>query len=136
VYLYGDFTLIVDIDPATGAGLSGSLELTEDYLTGVQVFYSQTLTGFGFGTEATDDILEFTFTQEGDMLAPDGEPVGVILSVVGASAPWDWMSPFDNLIGGQPGTGDAYSDTFYLPEPSMAAMLGLGSVLLLSRRRA
>lgn len=134
-YLYGDFTLIVDIDPLTGAATWGKLELTEDYLTGVALFYSQQLTAFGFGTTLDDDILEVVFTQQGDMLASDGATIGVIMSVVGAAAPWDWTSSWDNLIIGIPGTGDGYATTLVIPEPSLLGIGGLGTLALMARRR-
>lgn len=134
-YLYGDFTLIVDIDPLTGAPLAGSLELTEDYVTGVPLFYSEQITAFGFGTEPDDDVLEVVFIQQGNRLANDGDPIGVILSVVGAAAPWDWSNSWDNLIVGMPGTGDGYATTLLIPEPSMAGLLGPAVFGLAARRR-
>ena len=110
--IYGYFNLTVDIDTSTGAGLSGTLQVGDEFMTGNQLFGSLTLTEFGWGTLAGDDVIEFAFTQSGNMLADNGDNVGVILAVGRQSAPWDFTQSFDTLIGGSQYTGNGVSETF------------------------
>jgi len=129
----GEFLLSVEIDKATGQGVSGSLDVTGDPYGPLEtLFYSTTLTAFGYGG---DDLFECLFTQEGSGLPPVGEPIGIIMNAVS----------IDDLIfseGVEPGWdvafsngGDGYSNAFYLPEPSSMALLGLAGLGLISRRR-
>jgi len=125
----GVFELEAVIDPSTGEGLSGTLTVTGDpdgYLE--DLFYSTNLLGFG---SSADDKFEFLFQQQGDMLAGDGDVVGVIL--------WAWSIdeflepvfniPFENNYNGE-------ADTFYLPEPSSCALFAVIGLGLIRRRRS
>jgi len=127
----GIFYLECVIDPATGTAESGILEITGDLdgVNTVTLIESTILTAFGSGAE---DLFEFTFTQEGTTpLVPDGHTVGVILDgreVFEFSVP-DFSSDFTN-----DGWGNA--ESFFMPEPTTMAIVGLGVIGILRRRRA
>jgi len=128
----GDFLLSVEIDPATGQAVSGSLDVTGDPYGSLEtLFYSNNLTAFGYGG---DDLIECLFLQEGSGLPPEGALVGIIMNAVSIDdlvfsegvVP-DWDVAFSN-------TGNGYSNTFYLPEPSSVVLLGLAGFGVISRR--
>jgi len=92
-------------------------------------FYSTTPLAFGYGPE---DKFEFKFLQQGTTpLADDGETVAVILpanSIPNFSYP-SFGSEFHNNANGE-------SNTFLLPEPGTCALMALGVMAALRRRRS
>ncbi len=130
--LPGIFDLSVEIDKATGEGVSGDLTVT-GMVGGLPqtLFASETLTDFGFGG---DDLFEFIFEQNGAGLPPEDEEIGIILSGV-SIVDAEYGDPifgqsFDNNANG-------YADTFYLPEPaSIVVLLTVGGGMLFRRRRS
>lgn len=140
----GTFEVTAHIVPSTGAFISGHLDVTgvkddgggwiEDYLSSNELFFSDTLTAFGFGPE---DKFEFLFTQEGNMLANNNAIVGLIFSaatITEFSTPV-FTSDFDNFfMDMEPYLGT--SDTFWLPEPATLIVLAMaGGFAVLRRRR-
>lgn len=123
--IVGSFSLTAEIVPATGERVGGDLVVTDGVS---QLFYSGKLDDFGFSAE---DNFEFLFEQQGaGMLAPDGEPVGVILwgNSIGLFSEPRFDEPFSNA-----GNGEA--DTFWLPEPATAIFLVVGGLGALRHRR-
>ena len=127
----GVFDLTVTINPATGEAISGTLNVTGDPNGPLEtLFSSATITAWGHGAE---DLFEALFTQEGPGLPPDQEPIALILSAWSIAEfdennPPVFTSDFSN-------NGNGFSDTFYLPEPSTAALLLLAGIGLLRGRR-
>jgi len=131
---YGKFELQAELD-STGQlvpGGSNSLLLSWETLSGDEtLFYSTTLTDFGFGAE---DQFEFYFTQEGDTaVVTDGETLGVML--FGVNIP-QFNDPNDPVFNADfhNSSNSGYSDTFYLPEPATMTLLVLGGLAAFSRR--
>lgn len=131
--LLGIFSLEVEIDKTTGQAINGTLLVDDPGGPVETLFFSTTITDFGFGG---DDLLQFLFVQNGTgMLAPDNEPIGVIIS--GVSIPNALFSEanqptfqvdFANNTNG-------YSNAFYLPEPATMLLLATGMVSICIRRR-
>lgn len=142
----GTFSVEADIDQATGVAESATLTVTGLVgglpiagLPDENLFSSTILMDFGSGAE---DKFEFLFTQQGDMLAPNGAPVGVLLSAWGIDDfndpndpvfdhEWHNYDPFDPFLFFYPGD----SDSFYLPEPTTMIVLAVAGGLGLLRRR-
>jgi hypothetical protein len=131
-----NFILTAVIEPTTGEALSGTLlvqGITLDPaggyvspLTSPDMFYSTILTGFSV---RPSQLFEFTFQQEGAMIPPDGEPIGVILSGVSIPGEPDFTVAWENNANG-------FSNTFYMPEPaSMITLLVVAGAGLARRRR-
>ena len=131
VYLDGDFLLEAVLNQ-DGSFVSGTLTVNADYFDpdNSMLFYSGTLADFGFGGA---DLFEFKFTQQGDMLAPDGEPVGVILS--GVSIGFDPNTNPVVFTSGFANNDNGFCDVFYLPEPATAILLLAGLAVLRARGR-
>jgi len=127
---FGTFELQVELESDGQILEGGDHELHvawDPYMTGnIDLFYSTTLIAFGF---SADDKFECIFEQEGNMLAPDKEQVGVILwgVSIGGGEPV-FNAPFSN-------GGNGYSDTFYLPEPSGLVVLSIVGLGALYRRK-
>ena len=133
--LDGDFYLEVEINKTTLKPASGFLTVDDYYMSGDDLFYSTIITDFGFGG---DDMLQFRFVQEGTgMMAPDNEPVGVIISAV--SIPNELFSEANQptFLVNFSNSGNGYSNIFYLPEPATMLLLaaGLGSICIRRRRK-
>ena len=142
----GTFNISVAVDPTTGPGLSGSLTIKAtrmdaghygEYIPGCDdddVFYSTTLADFGSGVE---DKFEFVFTQEGTgMLAPDEEPIGIIVDAREISNFDDPNGPDFSLSEWNNGYGlTANSHAFYMPEPTTLIVLAIAGGLAVVRRR-
>jgi len=128
---FGTFALTAVIVPSSGEELSGTLLVTEldGYSNPTTLFSSSTIKDFGFCAE---DMFEFLFTQEDGTLAPLGATLGIILD--GRNAIGEFSEPrFDISFSGD---GSATSDSFYIPEPAGVALLTLGGLGLLRRRRS
>ena len=95
------------------------------------VLLTGTLTQFGFGT-AADQQLEFKFTVTGGALASRyGSTAGVIATGTGFSGSFsttDWQNA-------TPGNGNGTSDTFAVPEPATMLVLLVGAAAGALRRR-
>ncbi len=130
--LFGEFSLTAQID-AEGIASSGSLSLTSDFADSI-MYNSTDLTGFGFGGD--EDMMEFTFTQDGaTSMVPDDAMLCVILYGIGMpGSQYDFTTSWDNYDG-TPGNGNGHSETFYAPEPATMILLAAGSLGLLRRRR-
>ncbi len=124
----GDFILTVVINPTTGAGISGELVVSEWWDVSSDLFYSADLTAFGWGTLEGDDVFEATFIQDGNMMASDGDDLGVILALASIDAPWDFSQDFSN-------SGYGTSQSFYMPEPTTMIVMSIAGIGLLRRRR-
>lgn len=144
VSITGSFLIELAVNPLTGEGLGGKLEVsgTDFYLNPLpglptdDIFYSTTLTAFGSGME---DKFEFCFVQEGTgMLAPDAEPIGVIVDARPIEDFNDPDSPVFNVYEWDNGYGlTANAHTFYMPEPTTMIVLGVaGAGIVLRRRRS
>ncbi len=90
------------------------------------------LSDFGFST--SNDLLEFTFdVTGGDAAALYGSIGGTILAFTGFTG--SFATDFDNLQGGQAGTGGGMSDGAAIPEPATAFLMLAGLLGLASRSR-
>lgn len=106
-------------------GFSGPFLLTAD------------LTDFGFADNG-GEILEFLMEITGGELEADYGGVGAVAGVImdmGGNGYVDFTQSFDNLIGGQAGTGAGISDTAPIPGPSALAVLLAGCAFASRRRR-
>jgi len=132
IWLWDGFFQLTAVIDSNGVGQSGTLSVTGDLdgMNTVTLFSSTHLLDFGSGA---DDLFEFLFRQDGDtdLGVLDGDTIGVVLDAreidFGISTPVfnsDWS-----------GDGQALSDTFYFPEPTTLALLMLGGVSLIRRRR-
>jgi len=133
----GDFLLEVVIDPLTDTAVSGTLSVTGDPYGPLQNMFSsstlKTWQPFGFGG---DDLFEFQFIQDSTPgLPPEDEVLGIILSGVGIPNDIFAEGVLPTFDVDFSNTGNGYSNTFWLPEPSTAVMLGLGALGFMRRRR-
>ena len=134
--LDGSFELMAEIDDF-GVAQSGSLSIGGDVLGFGPDLLTADLVDFGF-VSGGGELLEFALTVTGGDLADSyggvGAAIGVILDI--NSSPGysgDWTQSFDNLIGGQSGTGAGVANTATLvPAPGVLAAWGL---LAIGRRR-
>lgn len=133
VQVWGTFSVEVDIDHGTKDFVSGSgtLIVDDDFFGQGQLFSSTAITAFGF---SGNDILEFLFIQDGNMLAPDGAEVGIILPAVSIPDGLWGEGNLPTFTEDFANTGTGYSNTFYLPEPSICILLALGGLTALRRR--
>lgn len=142
-YTWATFSLTATIS-STGQASGAELTVTGDYNgTFETLFHSTDLQQFGFdksfGYDFAADKFEFVFAQGADAtLGTAGEPVAVYVHGAGShtpsgQAPTDWSTSFTNKSAN--GAVNGYSDTYYMPEPSMSAVLALGGLLFLRRRR-
>lgn len=95
------------------------------------------LTDFGFADNG-GEILEFLMEITGGELEADYGGVGAVAGVImdmGGNGYVDFTQSFDNLIGGQAGTGAGISDTAPIPGPSALAVLLAGCAFASRRRR-
>lgn len=116
----------------------------------IRLFYSNTLTAW---SACTTDLFQFTFTQEGSNGLPnlpqDGTPIGVILDardilefrlrdaegnlILDSSGNPIPVDPHFDIDFGNGGVGK--SETYFFPEPGTLALLTLGALGLVRRRR-
>lgn len=136
----GLFSISATID-STGAWVSGSISITGTVAAlgfNSGTLLTGTLAGFGFDEDGGPGaILEFTWNVTGgDAAGLFGATAGTILGFSNPSwtgSATSFQSDFDNLLFG-PGTGAAMADSFPVPEPGFAVLLGLAFIGLLRRR--
>lgn len=125
-----NLSVTINNDGTIGNGGAGSMSVKGDYLSNdVTLLSAITLSQFGF----SNGVLEFVFsaTGAGGTVNPGPQSVGVILSDASTGAAFsNFNVSFSNASTGGLGT----VDTFVIPTPA-SAMLGLGGVLLMARRR-
>ena len=121
VLLYGSFTLSAVINPVTGNAISGELNVNS-------MFYSFALDAFGYKAE---DTFEFVFTQVGERgVIHDFAKVGVILYAQSIN---EFNTPrFDQAFQNN---NDGSSYTFLVPEPATMALLAIGAIAILRKRK-
>ncbi len=117
-----------------GVASSGTLLVKTDFGSADSVaFQSSDLTAFGFDSF---NKFEFVFAQQAGNLASVGSDIGTILvspSLMFANNVPDFSQSFTN----DPfGFGDGNADTFLIPAPGAAAVLGLAGLFASRRRRA
>jgi len=125
----GYFSVSVVIDPNSGRGISGTMDLSGDPSGTLEdLFHSTTLTAFGQPVTPGSNLILFQFAQDGaGMLPEDGGTIQIILT--DPSFNGSFASDFTHSAG------TVYSDTYYLPEPISAALIALGGLPILRRRK-
>jgi hypothetical protein len=129
-----NFNIALTINPATGAAIGGTLNITGkiDPLATSGTLLTGTIANFGFLDPPGGDLFEFEFDLTGgDLLSYfPGARAGVILDAAGTGFNGTFEGEFSNQGSGQ---ADTFAET--VPEPSTLGLLGLGFVAFLVGRR-
>lgn len=138
----GVFDLSATIDDAGALGTGGTLSIGGEIGTNTSPLLEGGLTDFGFNP-AGGNPFEFLFEVTGGSLASDfggiGAQGGIILSSL-TTFPGTFLSDFDNLNSGTPGTGTGFADVgsvmVPLPGAVVLGVFGLGIVGVVRRKIA
>jgi hypothetical protein len=128
------FSISLIVNPATGAAISGTLNITGkiDPIATSGVLLTGDIADWGYLDPPGGDLFEFEFDLTGgDLLAYfPGAKAGVILDAVGSGFNGTFEGEFSNAGSGQ---ADAFAEA--VPEPSTLCLLILGSLAFLVWRR-